>query len=283
MDGQPIDLGKLVSPGFISADPPGETFFAITTGEGGIASSIARAGGEVIVDAFGGINMNANSGSFVGIDSFADITIEAIGTGVADIVNAGTIAFRTTGAGSLTGVQTIQASGDGLNIFETTNNANVRLDIGGTVAINDGHTSATNGDGLTVSAEGIFLGFPLDPTSTFFVGAIENVSTINGVAYPPPPALTTGITDDLTQLTWTQIPMSSMFYIDYDIGTTVTGTTNIQCTTINSNPDTASSCWLINVTPDEATNGTVRFYCAADPGTYDTIGPLYISWLITNP
>jgi len=216
MDGQPIDLGKLVSPGFISADPPGETFFAITTGEGGIASSIARAGGEVIVDAFGGINMNANSGSFVGIDSFADITIEAIGTGVADIVNAGTIAFRPTGAGALTGVK-----------------------------------------------------------------------TINGEAYPPPapePApLTTGITDDLTQLTWTQLPMSSMFYIDYDIGTTVTGTTNIQCTTINSNPDTASSCWLINVTPDEDTNGNVRFYCAADPGTYDTIGPLYISWLITNP
>jgi hypothetical protein len=76
----------------------------------------------VTVDEFGGINMAASSGSFVGIDSLANITIDTgttdgtilikangIGNDV-DIQNAGTIAFDATGAGAITGVQTINGS-----------------------------------------------------------------------------------------------------------------------------------------------------------------------------
>lgn len=216
MDGQPIDQGKLVSPGYINADPPGEPFFALTVGEGGVANTIAQAGGSVSVDSFGGINMIANSGSFMGIDSFANITINAVGeAGFVGIDNAGTINFSATGVGEINGLQ-----------------------------------------------------------------------KVNGSAYPPvapTPELSTGITDNLTQLTWTQVPMSTIYYADYDIGTTVTSATNIQCTTINSDPEVASSCWLITVTPNANADGTLRFYFAADPGTFDTVGPLYISWLITNP
>ena len=343
MDGIPIDQGKLVSPGYINADPPGEPFFALTVGEGGVANSIAQAGGSVTVDAFGGINMIANSGSFVGIDSFANITIEAVGeAGFVGIENAGVIAFSVTGVGALTGVQTINGSAyppavgslpatasfstitlgtggylttsentgyivsktfEGLSGEDTvfqgasgqtlyinggtggTENAIMQLYTDGTILINNVNAGGlTDATGLTIGAEGRSLTFPLDPTSAFGVGALTNISTINSAAYPPPaPVLTTGITTDLTLETWTQVPMSSIYYFDYDLGTPVTSATNVQCTTINSHSDTASSCWLVNVTPDEAVDGTLRFYCAADPASFTATGPLYISWLITNP
>jgi hypothetical protein len=44
----------------------------------------------------------------------------------------------------------------------------------------------TSGGGITIGAEGISLAFPKDPTNVFGVGAITNLSTINGAAYPPP-------------------------------------------------------------------------------------------------
>lgn len=87
---------------------------------------------------------------------------------------------------SIVYASTIQASGDGLNIFENTAGANVKLDTGGRVKFNEGFSTITDGTGLIVGTEGSSLGFPLDTTATFGVGAIEGLSTINGVAYPIP-------------------------------------------------------------------------------------------------
>lgn len=79
---------------------------------------------------------------------------------------------------------TIQASADGLSVFEPSGGANLLLDTGGRVKVNIGATTVTNGDGLVVGLEGATLTFPLDNTATNPVGEIVNLSTINGVAYP---------------------------------------------------------------------------------------------------
>jgi hypothetical protein len=122
MDTFPPDLGKIVLPGFANADPPGQAQFAFTTGDTGFATTISNAGSEVSIDNLGGINMIASSAAFVGIDSFANITLDTgLTSGVmllktnglgndVDIENAGTIAFDSLGAGALTGVQTINGS-----------------------------------------------------------------------------------------------------------------------------------------------------------------------------
>jgi len=116
-------------------------------------------------------------GSYVRLGGNGNPAIE-INTG-----NALTVGSPTANT-SIVYASTIQASADGLKMFDTIGNASVKLDTAGTVAINDGHTTATDGTGLTVSGEGIYLSFPLDTTATFGVGAIENVSTINGNPYP---------------------------------------------------------------------------------------------------
>jgi hypothetical protein len=122
MDNFPPDLGKIVLPGFANADPPGQAQFAFTTGDSGFATTISNAGSEVSIDNLGGINMIASSAAFVGIDSFANITLDTgLTSGVmllktnglgkdVDIENAGTIAFDALGAGALTGVQTINGA-----------------------------------------------------------------------------------------------------------------------------------------------------------------------------
>jgi len=89
---------------------------------------------------------------------------------------------------SIVYASTIQASASGLSIFETTAGANVKLDTGARVKFNEGFSTITDGTGLIVGLEGSSLGFPLDTTGTFGVGAIEGLSTINGAAYPAAPA-----------------------------------------------------------------------------------------------
>jgi hypothetical protein len=82
------------------------------------------------------------------------------------------------------------ASGNGLFITggaSSGNNSLIALNTNGTTQINNTNTGGlTNGDGISVGGEGISLAFPLDSTSAFGVGAITNISTINGAAYPPP-------------------------------------------------------------------------------------------------
>jgi hypothetical protein len=87
---------------------------------------------------------------------------------------------------SIVYASTIQASASGLSIFEITAGANVKLDTGARVKFNEGFSTITDGTGLIVGTEGSTLTFPLDPTSAINVGAIANLSTINGVAYPIP-------------------------------------------------------------------------------------------------
>jgi hypothetical protein len=87
---------------------------------------------------------------------------------------------------SIVYASTIQASASsGLSIFETAG-ANVKLDISGKVYFNEGLSTITDSTGLIVGPEGATLTFPLDPTGSFNVGEIINVSTINSVAYPIP-------------------------------------------------------------------------------------------------
>jgi len=120
MEGVAPDQGKIVAPGYYNSDPPGDPIFAFSVaGSGGYAASIRLGGGEVTVDELGGINMEASSGAFVGIDTLANVVIttsttsgiiliKANGGGNdVHIENAGSIAFDVLGAGALTGVQTI--------------------------------------------------------------------------------------------------------------------------------------------------------------------------------
>jgi len=66
------------------------------------------------------------------------------------------------------------------------NNSLIALNTNGVTQINNTNTGGlTNGDGLSIGGEGISLAFPLDPTYAFGVGAITNLSTINGAVYPP--------------------------------------------------------------------------------------------------
>jgi hypothetical protein len=192
MEGFAPDLGKIVLPGFTNANPPGQTEFAFSANGSGFAGEIAQAGGSVVVDNLGGINLVASSGAFVGVDSFANITLNTSTTsGVillqtnglgydVDINNAGTIAFDALGAGAITGVQTINGSvyppagGGGTSITQ----AGALVACLGNGAIN----ISSIGGGVT--ADIVNAG-----TITFDTAgpkAITNLSTINGAAYPSP-------------------------------------------------------------------------------------------------
>jgi len=81
------------------------------------------------------------------------------------------------------------ASGNGFYLTggaTSGNNSLVNLNTNGSLELNaTAAGGATNGVGLIVGTEGKSLAFPQDPLSTFGVGAITNLSTINGAAYPP--------------------------------------------------------------------------------------------------
>lgn len=190
MDGY-IDLGKIPVAGYINADPPGEPQFALSANGSGFANSIQRAGGEVTVDEFGGINMEANSGSFVGIDSFANVTVSAVSSGTVliesaglgadvDIVNAGSIVFDALGQGILLNVQTINGS-----VYPPTGSgATTSITQGGGIVACLGN-GAVN---ISSVGAGVDVNVSNAGTITFdTVGsrAIVNLSTVNGVAFPP--------------------------------------------------------------------------------------------------
>jgi hypothetical protein len=129
---------------------------------------------------------NIGTGGFV----FATTSNVAMGVSAAaidiDSGNAITVGSATANT-SIVFASTIQASGDGLNIFELSAGANVRLDTSGKVYFNEGLSTITDGTGLVVATEGYSLTFPLDTTGSFNVGEIVNLSTINGAEYPIAP------------------------------------------------------------------------------------------------
>jgi len=126
----------------------------------------------------------------------------------------------------------------------------------GTVALNLGNSTGLSGQLVGATGDGLLIW------------------------QTPPEPNPTGITTDLTLETWTVVTMGAVYSYDYDIGIDMTATTNFQGTTINSNPTTASACWLISATPIASTT-TVRLFCAGDPALFNATGPLYIAWHIT--
>lgn len=72
----------------------------------------------------------------------------------------------------------------------------VQINPDGYIAINSVGSAAplTNGAGISISPEAVALSFPQDPTNTFGVGQIENLSTINGVAYVPAGSVSANLT-----------------------------------------------------------------------------------------
>jgi len=117
------------------------------------------------------------------------------------------------------------------------------------------------------------------------------VNTINGE--PCPLTLPTGIVlnlQDREVITFTVVTDGSVTYYYCDItstilGYTMTNTTNVQVTTINSDPATCLACSILNVAPNAAIDGSLRVYLANDPYGYcvNTAKTFNISWLVTNP
>jgi hypothetical protein len=169
-------------------------------------------GSFLTMDASGAVSLEGTSVSLNNVSSinnseypFYVSTLGNIGTGgfvfattsnVAMGVSAGAINIDSGNAitvGSATAdtaivfASTIQTSSSGLSIFELSAGANVKLDTAGKVYFNEGLSTITDGTGLVVGTEGYTLSFPLDPTGSFNVGELINLSTINGAEYPIAP------------------------------------------------------------------------------------------------
>ena len=212
--------GNYVLPGYVTTDPDATARFALIAGDAGLATSIGQSGGVVAVDEFGGANMTASSGAFIGVDSFANISLNTSNTASAqivltsqstismttttgsiylgagggdpganvDIFNAGTIQFDALGYGAITGVQTINGA-----VYPPPGG-------GGTSITQAGGLVACLGNGaVTISSIGVGADVEVYNAGTirfdtFGAGAIENISTINGSAYPPPSSVPADLT-----------------------------------------------------------------------------------------
>ena len=153
----PPDLGKFASPGYFNAEPPGDPAFALTSGDAGLAVSIGQAGGEVSVDTFGGINMTTPAnGSFMGIDSFGNISATSGSAGSA------TVTITAAGDASLTSVD---------NDSFVTLGLDVEIQSRG-ILLGGGNVNIANAGTIAFDTLGS--------------AAITGLSTINGSAYPPP-------------------------------------------------------------------------------------------------
>jgi hypothetical protein len=164
-----IDQGKLYPPGYNNANPPGVPQFALTAGGGSdVASSIAQAGGSVVVNTLGGIAMQTSATSFIGLDTFNNIAINtttASGTATIEMIGQSTI--------------TVQAT-DGLVVVESVANDSF-LSLGLDVELQSRGALLGGGDVNVTNAGTIAF-------DTLGAGAITGVQFINGVVYPPPGA-----------------------------------------------------------------------------------------------
>lgn len=206
--------GNTVCPGYFNTEPNATPRFALTAGDAGLAVEIGQYGGNVNVDTFGGVNMLASSGAFMGIDSFANISLNTSNTDTAqitltsqstismttttgsiylgagggapganvDIFNAGTIQFDPLGFGAITGVQTINGA-----VYPPPGGG------GGTSITQAGALVACLGSGgVAISSIGLGADVEIYNAGTLRFDtmgqqAIEGLSTINGSAYPPAP------------------------------------------------------------------------------------------------
>jgi hypothetical protein len=163
MDGLPPDEGKLYTAGFANANPPATPLFALVAGDAGLAISIGQAGGSVSVDTFGGIFMETSATSFIGLDSFNNISINTQNTipdATIDIIGQSTITVSST---------------DGqLKLESVVNDSFITLDLDVSIEargqlLGGGNVNINNADTIAFDTLGN--------------GAITGLSTINGAAY----------------------------------------------------------------------------------------------------
>ena len=130
------------------------------------------------------------------LGSLANTYVDADGVTVRMGANGGGYAFEIASDNSVTvgsatantiGIyfSTIQASDTGMKLYDPVGGSSVYLNTSGEVQLNAGLSTITDGNGITVGLEGSSIYFPLDPTGLISLGAINNVSTINGSVYPP--------------------------------------------------------------------------------------------------
>jgi len=267
------DEGKLFTDGYLNANPPGQPQFALSAGGTGYASEIQRAGGSVVVDSFGGINLTVPGGAFLGIDSFNNITlntstttgvitIETAGAGNdVNITNAGTISFDTVGAGALENVQTINGV-----VYPPPGGG------GGTSITQGGALVACLGNGgINISSIGAGVTADIANAGTIAFDAagaraITGLSTINGAAFvngSAPYVLPADITvSTLTAATY----VDAASYINVS---SISGAGSVSIT--GSGGVTISSIGA-GVTVDVTNAGTIAF---------DAVGPAAITGLST--
>jgi hypothetical protein len=164
-----IDQGKLYPPGYNNANPPGIPQFALTAGGGSsVASEIGQAGGSVTVDTLGGIFMTTSADSFIGLDTFNNISLNTSNT-------SATATIEMIGQSTVT----IQST-DGILIAESILNDSF-LSLGLDVELQARGALLGGGDVNVTNAGTIAF-------DTLGAGAITGVQFINGVVYPPPGA-----------------------------------------------------------------------------------------------
>ena len=159
------------------------------------------------------------------------------------------------------------------------------FDDAGHMAIQPGSTGRlflnSNNDYLRLAA-GTTLQV-LTANSYGVTGQVLTADGSNNVVWDyPKTSLLTGILRLDTGVTFTaDTPFA--YYADFSLpGITLNVNSNVQTTAINSDTNTALSCWIVNVSPNVATDGTLRIWCAADPNNIAYSGPLYVSWIVTD-
>lgn len=165
MEGLPPDLGKIVAPGYYNANPPGNPQFALTAGDSGLATSIGQSGGLVSVDPVGGINMQTSSTSFIGLDSFNNISIVTQNiepNATIDMLGQSTI--------------TVSSADGQVKLESVVNDSYITLDLDLTL---EARGALLGGGNVNISNAGTFAFDTLGPA------AITGLSTINGSAYVP--------------------------------------------------------------------------------------------------
>ena len=172
-----IDQGKLYPPGYNNANPPGIPQFALTAGGGSsVASEIGQAGGSVTVDTLGGIFMTTSADSFIGLDTFNNISLNTSNT-------SATATIEMIGQSTIT----VQAT-DGLVVVESVANDSF-LSLGLDVELQSRGALLGGGDVNVTNAGTIAF-------DTLGAGAITGVQFINGAVYPPSGS---GATTSITQ------------------------------------------------------------------------------------
>lgn len=235
-----IDQGKLYPPGYNNANPPGIPQFALVAGGGtpGVAASIALAGGSVTVDTLGGIFMTTSADSFIGLDTFNNISLNTSNTSA----NA---TIEMIGQSTIT----VQAS-DGPIVIESVANDSF-LSLALDVELQS-RGQLLGGGNVNITNAGTIAFDTLGP------GAITGLSTVNGLAFPVlGPTGPTGPSGGATGPTGPSGPTGPI-PADISLSTlTVNGTGNISLETDVNTSVTSANILFKSTGHDTINNGIV--------------------------